>query len=152
MFEPNLKPSDKLTVLAKLDPVSQGAATITSAWLSAGDYAQYLAIIMLGVMAGTSTVDAKLQQASDSGGTGAKDITGSPITQFTQAGGDSGKTAFIQFDPRKGMDADNNFTHFRLSITVAAAASLLGYVIAGMDPKYGVGVQIAGVAQTVSVF
>ena len=93
------------------------------------------ALISVGTMAATSTLDAKIEQATDSSGTGAKDITGKAITQLTAAGTDSDKQAVINvFDSE--LDIVNEFDHVRLSMTVAVAASDAGAVILSQAPVY----------------
>jgi hypothetical protein len=95
-----------------------------------------LAIVAVGDMVATSTVDGKLEQATDGAGTGAKDITGKAITQFTAAGTDSNKQALINLRPEE-LDIANNFTHFRLTMTVATAASDAMGIVLGGAPRIG---------------
>ncbi len=83
-----LVPSDQAAIVASIDPEAQGAATVTSDWVDASLFHQFMAILQTGVMAATSTVDLKVRQATDSSGTGVKDITGKSITQLTAAGTD----------------------------------------------------------------
>jgi hypothetical protein len=120
----NLKPSDQVSLIAKIDPVSQAAGTVTTGWVSAADYVAFLAIVGVGAMTSGSTVDAKIQQAQDLSGTGAKDLTGAAITQLTKAGSDDNKVAEINFRADR-LDINNGFTAVRVSVTVATAASLL---------------------------
>lgn len=131
-----LRLSDHVTVAAVLDPVSQGAGTVTTGWVSLVTFRAILAVLQVGAMTTNSTVDAKLQQAKDSSGTGAKDISGKSITQLTKAGSDDNKQVLINCRADE-LDGDNSFTHARLSITVAAAASLLNAVVFGYQPRYG---------------
>jgi hypothetical protein len=149
-MHPNLKPSSQLTLLAKLDPVSQAAATVTTGWVAAYAFHQLLAQLVVGVLGASATVDAKLQQASDSGGTGAKDVTGSAITQLTKAGSDDNKVVLINLDPNK-LDVDNGFDHVRLSVTVGTAASLIAAQVFGMNPRQGIAAQLAAVDEIVTV-
>ena len=79
---PNAKGSELLSILATLDPISQAAGTATTGWISAANHHGLLAIIQTGVLGTGATVDAKLQQAQDGSGTGAKDIAGKGITQI----------------------------------------------------------------------
>lgn len=150
IYTPNLKGSDQATLLAKLDPVSQGAATVTTGWVKASDFYFLLATLMVGALGASATVDAKLQQATDSGGSGAKDVTGSSIVQLTQAGSDSNKVVKINLDPAK-LDVDGGFDHIRLSVTVATAACLIAATVEGFAPRYGVAAHIAAVDEVVSV-
>lgn len=131
---PSLKPSQRNAVLAVLNPISQSAATVTTGWIAAKDFFAFMAIISAGVLGASATIDAKLQQASDGSGTGAKDISGKAITQLTKAGSDDNKQVIINL-MQEEMDIANGFTHFRLSLTVATAASLISAVVLGMDAR-----------------
>ena len=86
MSTPNALPSERVAVGGVIDPEAQGAATVTSDWLDMTNFQTGLAIVLVGEMAATSTVDAKIEQATDGSGTGAKDLSGSSITQLTAAG------------------------------------------------------------------
>jgi len=120
---------------AAIDPDAYGAGTVTSGWVSLADYEYIQAIVMVGEMQATSTVDAKLEQAQDGSGTGAKDITGKAITQLTAAGSDSDKQAILNCRSEE-LDVTNAFTHVRLSITTATAASDSAGLILGSDARY----------------
>ena len=150
MFDHNLKPSDRATVLAKLDPVSQAAATVTTAWVKASDYYKHLFMLAVGALGASATVDAKLQQATDGSGTGAKDITGAAITQLTKAGSDDNKLVLINLSTGK-LDVDNDFDYVRLSVTVATAACLIQALHLGIEPRFGIPSHIAAVDEVVTV-
>ena len=85
-------------------------------------------------IAAHKVTDAKLQQALDSAGTSAKDITGKALTQIVKATGDN-KQALINVKPEE-LDTVNGFGFVRLSITVGTAASLAGAQILGVNPRY----------------
>jgi hypothetical protein len=133
---PALKPSDRASIVGAIDPVStvvhchqrldrRGASSTPSSPSSAS-----------ALLGASATVDAKLQQATDSSGTGVKDISGKAITQFTKVGTDDAKQTLINLK-QDDLDVANSFNYFRLSITGGTAASLVtGYVL-GMDPRYG---------------
>lgn len=127
--------SENVAVVGNVDPDAYGAGTYTTGWIAAKNFEHFLAIVQVGTLGASATVDAKLQQASDASGTGAKDITGKAITQLTQAGTDDDKQVLINLRPSE-MDMDNNFSHFRLSITVATAASDAGGIVLGVDPLF----------------
>lgn len=146
----NIKPSDQATLLAKLDPVSQGVATVTTGWVLAAAFHQLRATLAVGVLGAAATVDAKLQQATDGAGTGVKDVTGSAITQLTKAAADDNKVVEINLDPNK-LDVDGGFDYVRLSVTVAVAASLIAAILEGFNPRYGVAAHIAAVKEVVTV-
>jgi hypothetical protein len=101
-------------------------------------------------MANGSTVDAKLQQATDAAGTGAKDITGKAITQLAQAANGASRQALINLRPDE-VDTNNGFTYVRVVITVATAAAHTAAQLLGLDPRFAPAdtVNQAAVAQIV---
>ena len=136
MAQKTFLPSELAAVVAVIDPDANTAATYTTGWISMADFATIMAVIMAGDLGASATLDAKLEQASDGSGTGAKDITGAAITQMTQAGGDSNKQAILQCYA-EDMDIGSDFTHVRLSMTVATATSDCSAVVMGMGARYG---------------
>ena len=146
---PNAKASELLAVLATIDPVSQAAGTVTTGWITVANHHALVAVIQTGVLGASATLDAKLQQATDSSGTGVKDITGKALTQIIKATGDN-KQALINVKPEE-LDTVNGFGFVRLSITVGVAASLASAQLLGINPRFApadAGNQ-AGVAQIV---
>lgn len=148
-MNPNVKFSEAHSILATLDPVSQGAGSVTTGWVSMAYFHSLVAIIQTGVLGASATLDAKLQQATSSGGAGAKDITGKAITQIVKASGD-GKQALIELRDTD-LDVNNGFTFVRLSVTVGTAASLINAMLIGFNPLYksAAAYNQAGVAQIV---
>jgi hypothetical protein len=142
----NQKPSESLAVLATLDPVSQAAATVTTGWVDAGQYHSLMALIQTGVLGTSATVDAKIQQATDSSGTGVKDVTGKSITQIVKASGDN-KQALINVKAAD-FDVEGGFRYARLSLTVGTAASLVSATLFGAMPRM---VPVSNQAGTVQV-
>lgn len=147
---PNAKISEQLALVASIDPISQAAGTVTTGWVSAGAACRFLAVIKSGVLGASATLDAKLQQATDSSGTGAKDITGKAITQIVKATGD-GKQAMINLRSDE-LDMNGGFAYVRLSLTVGTAASLVSAdLYAGVvDNAPATGLNAASVAQVVA--
>lgn len=131
---PNAKGSELLSVLATIDPASISAGTVTTGWVSAANHHNLLAVIQTGALGTAATLDAKLQQASDSSGTGAKDISGKAITQIVKASGDN-KQALINLRPEE-LDVNGGFAYVRLSLTVGTAASLASAQLLGVNPRY----------------
>lgn len=128
-MQSNQKISESISLLASIDPVSQAAGTVTSAWVPAANMHQLMAIVATGVLGAGATVDAKIQQATDGSGTGAKDVAGKAITQIVKASGDN-KQALINL---RGADLDVNggFAFVRVSVTVGTAASLVAAYLVG---------------------
>jgi len=136
-MHPNIKPSQRVAVVGAIDPDVHTAATYTTGWIAAKNFFAYMAIIMAGTLGTNATIDAKIEQATDAAGAGAKDVSGAVITQMTQAGTDkSDKQAIINLRQSQ-LDIANNFTHFRLSMTVATATSDAGAIVLAMDERYG---------------
>ena len=85
-----------------------------------------------------ATLDAKLQQAQDASGTGAKDLTGKAISQLTQAASGSARQALINVRP-EDLDVTNGFAYVRLTVTVGVAASLTAAQLLGVNPRFAPG-------------
>lgn len=87
--------------------------TAATAWLAMTDSVRACAILVVG--ATDTTVDAKWEQATDSSGTGAKDVTGAAITQM--AGTDDNKYKSVDLETSQ-MDHKDGFVYGRFKITV----------------------------------
>jgi hypothetical protein len=134
----NLNPSARIGVVGVIDPDAYAAGTYTTGWIDMQDYFALMGVVMVGDMVASSTVDGKFQQATDSSGTGVKDVTGSAITQLTKAGTDDNKQVAINLR-QSDLDRNNNFRFVRLSMTVATAASDAGGIVIATDTRYGAG-------------
>jgi len=134
---PLLRPSDRQDLVGVIDPDAYAAGTYTTGWVNAGLYNGFLAWIFAGDLGTNATVDAKIQQASSSSGTGAKDLTGAAITQLTQAGTDDNKQVAINFKT-ESLDTNNGFSWVRLSMTVGTATSDCGGALFGYDARFPV--------------
>lgn len=132
---PSLKPSQRAAIVGVIDPQSSSTAK-TTAWIDAAQFNNFLALIQVGVLGASSTVDAKIQQATDASGTNAKDITGKAITQLTKAGTDDSKQVEINIR-QEDLDVTGGFAFIQLSVTPAVAASLVSALVMGFDPRYG---------------
>ncbi len=129
-------PSERCAVLAVIDPDANAAGALTSDWADATEFQQMMGICLAGTLGTSATLDMKLQQATDSSGTGAKDITGKSITQLTQAGTDSDKQAIINVNA-DDLDVAGGFTHVAIVLTTATATSDSGAILLGFDPRHG---------------
>jgi len=132
----NPLPSQRSAVAAVIDPDANAAGALTSDWIDMGQFESVMAVVMAGTLGSSGTLDFKLQQATDSSGTGAKDITGKAITQLTQAGTDSDKQAIINCYSDE-LDTNNGFTHVAAVMTTATATSDSAAIVFGCDPKFG---------------
>ena len=145
----NALQSEGVAVAGRIKPDAAVAGTYTSVWIPIATYGALLAIISAGDLGTSATVDAKLQQAKDVSGTGAKDVTGKALVQLTQAGTDkSNKDALINIRAEE-LDRNNGFTHVRLSVTVAVATSDVGGIVLGLNPRFSPITQGASVDQVI---
>lgn len=136
MGEGNIPASTRFRLMAVIDPDVTVASTVTTGFLAAEEFANFMAVIMAGTLGTDATINAKLEQATDSGGSGVKDITGKAITELIETGADdSDKQAIINLRPDE-LDTANDFTHFRLSVTVAVATSDMAALVFGTDARY----------------
>jgi len=119
--------SNQIVQIADIVPIT-GAATYNSEYIDMSTQLEILAKVHCGVV-GTS-VDAKLVQASDSSGTGKKDITGRAITQITT----TDDNASIELRQDDGLlDTDNGFLFVGLEITtVGATTAVSGEIYGGL--------------------
>ena len=56
---PNAKGSEELSILATIDPVSQGAGTVTTGWVNVANYHALLAVIQTGLLGASATLDGR---------------------------------------------------------------------------------------------
>lgn len=131
----NMLGSEAAAIVATVDPDALAVGAISSDYVNMANFDQVLALVMAGVLGAAATLDAKLEQAQDSSGTGVKDITGKAITQLVKAT-DDGKQAIINCRAQE-LDINNGFSFVRLTMTVGAAISDGGGAILGMGPRYG---------------
>jgi len=134
-MNPNELASEGVAIGATIDPDVLTATAFTSDWMSMADFENAMAIVMVGTLGSSATVDAKLLQATDASGTGSKDITGKAITQLTEAGTDSDKQAIINCRSEE-LDLANDFDHIALWIDVNVASSDGAGILLGLNARY----------------
>ncbi len=137
----NALPSEVAAVLGTIDPDAYAAGAQNSDWVDLGLFDQVMAVVMVGTIGAGSTVDAKLTQATTSGGAGEKDITGKAITQLTNASpDDSDKQAVINCRAEE-LDVANDFRFVRLVQTGGTGSPATsvdhGAVLLGFGARYG---------------
>lgn len=129
--------ADNVALIATIDPDAYSADTYTSDWVDASDFHTLLAVVAAGTLGTNATIDAKLEQADTAAGGNAKDVSGSDITQMTQAGTDQSDTQAVISVQNDALDVDNGFRWVRLSITVGTATSDAAGFILGTAPRVG---------------
>lgn len=144
----NIAPTAALPVVGVIDPDAYSANTYSTGWINMADFKAILAVVLVGEMATNSTVDAKVEEALDGSGTSPQDISGKAITQLTQAGTDSDKQAAIEVWEDE-LDKNDGYTHVRLTVTVATAASDMAAVVFGLGARYQPAADLATVDEVV---
>ena len=131
---PNTLGSEQLAILAAIAPSNQAPGTVTTGWISVALFHALLATIQTGTMGTNATLNAKLQQATDASGAGAKNVTDKAITPIAQAEEGSGHEALIDVRA-EDLDIPNGYGYVRLSLTTAVAASFVAAQILGISPR-----------------
>lgn len=131
-MSPNSLPSERGAIVGVIDPDAYTNAAYLTQFVPVSKFRRLMAVIMVGTLGSSATVDAKLQRATDASGTSAEDITGTNITQLTQAGTDSDKQVIINYDT--AGEEGNAKTYIGLSVTIGVAASDMGALLLGFDP------------------
>jgi hypothetical protein len=140
MYPNSLPMAEVCLPLASLDPASQAASAITSAWVSVQNFHSFLGLLDVGVFGGSATVDFKLMQAKDNAGTGSKALTNAStgaakaITQLLAAGGNNRLAAINARS--SDLDATNGYNYIAMVLTVGTAATLVGAVLLGFVPRF----------------
>ena len=124
--------TERMALIGYIAPISS-SSPLNTGLVPIKDFTRLLAIICAGVLGSSATVDAKIQAAVGSGGTPV-DIPGAAITQFTKAGSDDGKVAMINVN--LDVLAGSGYTHARILLTPATAASLVSAQLYGGDARY----------------
>jgi hypothetical protein len=147
MSSANIKPSDRVTVLGVIDPQSATAVQGT-AWIDVSFFSWVLFILKCGVLGSSTTLDAKVQQATSSAGAGAKDVTGLAITQLTQAGTDASKQVLINVNSSL-LDANGGFQFIKLTMTPATSTALIDATALGFNDRHQPGTHATTVDEVV---
>lgn len=134
MLTLNQKPSESVGILATIDPASQAAGTAATGWVDISVWFGLMALIDVGAFGASATVDANLQQATDSSGTGAKAIANKAITQMVAAGGNN-KQAILQVRPQE-LDTEGGFRYVKLNLIVGTAATQTQATVLGFGPRF----------------
>lgn len=130
----NILPSDRVRLMGVIDPDAYSTGTETTGWVDASEFGNLLALVSAGTLGASATLNAKIEEAKDSGGTDSQDLSGKAISELTQSGtDDSDKQALINV---RQDELSDDFTHVRLSITVGTASSDAAGYLFGFDARY----------------
>jgi len=121
----NEKFTEQLAVVAKLDPKSQSAATVTSDYVDMAKIKKVIFILQTGVMGTSATVDMAIKGDTASGGSYTTTITDKSITQLVKASNDN-NIAVVEVSAAEV--AAQGYRYIRASVTVGTATSLVSLV------------------------
>ena len=141
------KLSDNLGIVAVVSPLLRDDATGTSTWAGMAKHGKIMFVCAVG--ATDTTVDVKLQEATDSSGTGAADISGKAVTQLGAT--DDNKQVIIEVDASELSDGFDYVACLVTSGNGTLGADTCVIAISG-DSRYkpASGYDLATVAQIVS--
>lgn len=114
----------KRNLIQAINPALVNNTTASTGWVDARNCTHIFAFVAIGVT--DTTVDAKLQKATSSGGAGVTDVSGAAITQLSAT--DDNKQASISIDPSEL--ATGSYTHVRLLVTVGNGST--GAYVSGL--------------------
>jgi hypothetical protein len=119
---------------AQIAPQSVAAAgNATSGWVDAKDAAALLAVANLGTLGG-GTVTMSLEQATTSGGAGAKAVTG--FTGVASAVDNTQIVSDIEITPAL-LDGDNSFRFVRMKLAnVGGSGALVAGTLQTPNPRF----------------
>jgi len=129
----NEKFTEQLAVVAKLDPKSQSAATVTSDYVDMAKIKKVIFILQTGVMGTSATVDMAIKGDTASGGSYTTTITDKSITQLVKASNDN-NIAVVEVSAAEV--AAQGYRYIRASVTVGTATSLVSLVALGGNLAY----------------
>ncbi|MFO7323665.1 MAG: hypothetical protein DIU68_018205 [Chloroflexota bacterium] len=137
--------NERLALAAVIAPQSLNDTSIASGWVALSGARRALFTVLVGQT--DTTVNAKLQAATDASGTGAADIPGKAITELGAT--DDNKQAHIEVSAPEIA----GYSHVRLVLTLGSGATgalvaATGFV-AGARFAPASGLQLASVAETV---
>lgn len=144
MGQPTSLFSERVAILAAIDPDAYSASTYTSGWVKADLFYKYAAVCLLGDTAASGSpygsVVFSIQQGNTAGGGGAKLVSGKTVTLSEIAGGtEENDQCVINLDPDE-LDLDAGFYWIAVRAVVggtgAGEACDVAAVLLGIDPKY----------------
>ncbi len=126
-------PSERVAILATVDPDANAASSFTSDWVNMEEWGQVMGIVMAGTLAATGTLDAAMLQATSSTGAGSKAITGKSITQMST--GDNDEQAIINLKADE-LDVAGGFSFVAIKLTHGTAGGDAAGLILGFDCRH----------------
>lgn len=126
-------PSEKVAVLATIDPDANTASTFYSDFVNMEEWPELMAVCMAGILGSSATIDFSLLQSTSSTGAGEKAITGKAITQIDTASNDKQQVINLRTDE---LDVAGGFSFVRAKMTVATSTSDSAAIVLGMGCRH----------------
>lgn len=127
--------SEKLAVIGKLDPASQSTSEKLTDAIPIKNHRRFLFIVQVGALGSSGTVDFVVKGATSSGGSYTT-ISGTAITQLTQAGSDDNKIVLVEVSAEAIGNLGLGYTHIKGSLTPGTAASIANIIVLAEVPRY----------------
>lgn len=141
----NRRPSEVCAVVSTIDPQAITTEKLGD-WVDMGAYESVVFVGLTGDAAADSTVDMKVQQATDASGTGAKDLV--VATQRAVHATNNDNLQIILECRAEELDHAAGFRYVRPRLVGAAATGFIGAAVGlGFNHRYGVGTDLASVAE-----
>ncbi|MDR3638801.1 MAG: hypothetical protein P4L84_33650 [Isosphaeraceae bacterium] len=124
--------TQSLTVAAAgISPVSESAGTYLTSAVDLKKFRKVLFVLNVGVISSGGTLSAQVQAATTSGGT-YSNVSGTSITQLTQAGGNGNQTVLVEVSADHLQNTmGNGYEFLKLQVVVGTAASLVNVTVLG---------------------
>jgi len=126
--------SERLAVVATIDPDAYGTGNQDADVIDMQLHRRVLFVVQAGTIASTGVVNFKVYGDTASNGSFTTLITGKEITALTQAGTDSDKQAIVEVTAEEVAAQDLRYIRGQLQITVAGADAAV-LALAG-DSRY----------------
>jgi hypothetical protein len=127
----NLLPSEKIAVVATIDPDAYGAGAQNSDVVDMSNFESLLVLLQVGDIVTTGTVDLIVQSSAVAAMS--SPVTVKSITQLTAAGTDSDKQVLVNV---RGEHLTEGHRYVRVTVTFGVAGADAGLVILGVNPFY----------------
>lgn len=137
--------TEEYALVATIDPQTLDNASATSDWVDMSMYNRAVFAVCVG--ATDTTVDAKLQSATASDGTGAADMTGKAVTQLTAT--DDNKQVVLEIRAEE-MPADTSYCAVVVTAGDGTSGALVCAVGMGTVARYTPVEHLASVAEVVA--
>lgn len=128
-------PTERVAILATIDPDAYGTGTQTSDWVNVEEWGQLMAVVYSGIIVTSGKIDAQLRQATSSTGANTSTIAGKAITQISTVAGND-KQCIITLKPEE-LNVAGGYSFVALKMTFTTAGADAGGAIYGLDCRHG---------------